>query len=472
MRSLIVLAGYALLCCWTASSETYLVRPDGSGDFPTIQAAIDGASDGDTILLASGVFSGDGNRDIDFVGKAITVGSEAGHPDSCLLDCQGAYQNYHRGFHFTSDEGPGSIIQGITIANGYVGPTSRGGGIYCETGTSPIIRDCVIRSCLANDGGGIFAHEATPAVEGCVIEENEASSGGGIGIERGAVAATNCTIERNIAWNRGGGVESYQAEGSFEDCTISDNYSDGKGGGFYFYQSYPVGSHYALINCTLVGNIAGDTGGGIRVHSSTAVEIVNTIVAFTIDGGAVRQESDASVYLVCCDIYGNAGGDWVGPIAGYLGRFGNISLDPCFCDQESDDYHLWSYSPCDQAYCGLIGAWPVGCWSVQDSGYPATQPSEMPGIVLQPSAPNPFSDATRIAFSIHETEAASSIALIVCDAAGRIVRTLIPPALDAGMGTATWDGRDDSGRPVEAGAYFCRFSVGRETASRRVLLVR
>ncbi|MCK4414565.1 MAG: hypothetical protein KAY32_13585 [Candidatus Eisenbacteria sp.] len=47
-----------------AGAETYLVLPDGTGDFPTIQAAIDAALDGDEILLADGTFTGDGNRDL------------------------------------------------------------------------------------------------------------------------------------------------------------------------------------------------------------------------------------------------------------------------------------------------------------------------------------------------------------------------------------------------------------------------
>ncbi len=49
-------------------------------DQPTIQAGIDAAILGDTVLVADGTYTGDGNRDIDFGGKGIVLKSENG-PD-------------------------------------------------------------------------------------------------------------------------------------------------------------------------------------------------------------------------------------------------------------------------------------------------------------------------------------------------------------------------------------------------------
>ena len=59
-----------------ASAEVFLVRPDGTGDVATIAEAIDAATDGDVIELADGVFTGAGNRNLDFQGKAITLRSQ------------------------------------------------------------------------------------------------------------------------------------------------------------------------------------------------------------------------------------------------------------------------------------------------------------------------------------------------------------------------------------------------------------
>ena len=70
--------------------------------------------------------------------------------------------------------------------------------------------------------------------------------------------------------------------------------------------------------------------------------------------------------LSCCDIFGNAGGDYVGCIEDQAGESGNISLDPLFCGPEIGDFTLSSASPCTpfsepNPECDQIGALPVGC---------------------------------------------------------------------------------------------------------------
>lgn len=59
-----------------ANGATFTIRPDGTGDFPTIQAGIDAIHDGDVLVLADGTFLGAGNRDLDLRGKAITIRSD------------------------------------------------------------------------------------------------------------------------------------------------------------------------------------------------------------------------------------------------------------------------------------------------------------------------------------------------------------------------------------------------------------
>ena len=87
-------------------------------DYPTIQEAMDAAVYGDVVVVANGTYTGPGNTDLNFQGKAFTVKSENG-PDNCTIDCQGTSEDPHRGFVFRSHEGADSVIDGFTIINGF-----------------------------------------------------------------------------------------------------------------------------------------------------------------------------------------------------------------------------------------------------------------------------------------------------------------------------------------------------------------
>jgi hypothetical protein len=62
------------------------VDDDGPADFNNIQTATDDANNVDTTIFADIVYTGTGNRDIDFKGKAVTVRSENDPADCNLLD--------------------------------------------------------------------------------------------------------------------------------------------------------------------------------------------------------------------------------------------------------------------------------------------------------------------------------------------------------------------------------------------------
>jgi hypothetical protein len=324
--------GYCRVFTYTIEpTTTYVVCPDGSGDFLTIQDAIDAANDGDDIELCDATFTGEGNRGIDFLGKAVTVRSRSRNPQACIIDCEHA----DRAFSFVTDEGPASVLEGVTIINGQAPggwPDNVGGAIRCS-GSRPTIRNCVFSGSWGSEGGGLHcAAESELSLAGCVFSGNSAESGGGM-----AVAG---------AW------------AELINCTFSDNSATVSGGGSFGGEE----SEVEFLNCTFDGN-ASPLGGGIY-SGDGYVYMENCITAFSTQGAAIECSENSEAELFCCDVYGNAGGDWVGCIEDQFGIEGNICEDPLFCDPENEDFHIHTDSPCapeNNPDCGLIGAWPAGC---------------------------------------------------------------------------------------------------------------
>lgn len=83
--------------------------------------------------------------------------------------------------------------------------------------------------------------------------------------------------------------------------------------------------------------------------------------------------------------------------------------------------------------------------------------------------PNPFNSGTTLRYSLAEPGQAR---LVIYDALGRRVRVLLDGVQPAGEGIASWDGRDEYGRPAAAGIYFARITAGGSHQSCKMLLLR
>jgi len=223
---------------------------DGSAEHPfdAIQEGIDAAVDGDTVLVLDGTYTGEGNKNLDFDAKAITVRSASGDPDVCIIDCERA----GRGFYFHSGEGPASVVAGFTIRNGFA---DYGGGVY-YAGGNPTISNCTImQNEAAYGGGGIYCNRASPTISNCTIMQNEADiHGGGIYCNTASPTISNCTITGNTAsgWVGGGGIYCYAASPTISNCTISQNEVEWWGRGLLCDRSNPT-----IINCTIAQNSSG-----------------------------------------------------------------------------------------------------------------------------------------------------------------------------------------------------------------------
>jgi len=349
------------LCYSFTTSEEfagYLV-PDV---YPTIQAAIDDASDGDIIWIANGQYSGEGNFEIDFKGKAITVKSKNG-PQNCIIDCQ--FKG--RGFDFHNGENNSSVLDGIQIINGLAG--GSGGGIKC-TASSPMIINCIITACTTGEyGGGMCnSYSSSPILTNCTFSKNSAESklsalgsGGGIcNLVHSSPVLTNCIFSNNFANYSGAGVYNFEnSNPALIRCTFTVNTARHGGGMYNCYDSRPIltncifSSNLAeyggavknseaistLINCTLYSNSA-EMGGGIWNGWGGSAELTNSILWNNSDIYGMTESaqinnahgSRISVINYCC----------LQGFSGALGGIGNIGSDPLFIAPEDGDYHLKS----------------------------------------------------------------------------------------------------------------------------------
>ncbi len=296
-------------------------------DQPTIQAGIDAALFGNTVIVADGTWSGEGNRDLDFGGKSLVLESENG-PAGCIIDCEGSYADPHRGFWFHNGEGPDSVVRGFRIRNGYASEygVEDGGGILCLD-ASPTFEELVISSCIAqSSGGGILAVGSSSQISNCVIRDCIAQfgHGGGVGVHDCAgMKLYNCLVT---------------------GCMALDDYA--YGGGLY---STAFGME--IDGCTFTGNSAGEGAGGVYAHS---FDLIRNSILWDTDGWYPNLFFETTISY--SDVYDTDG--YVQPGAG------NIYADPLFAVGVGGAHYLSqvaagqaSDSPCVDA--GDPGAWLV-----------------------------------------------------------------------------------------------------------------
>ncbi len=320
--------------------ETGITIDDGTGTaYETIQAAVNAAGDGDTVLVEDGIYMGEGNRDIDFNGKAITVRSVTGNPENCIIDCERA----GRGFHFHTEEGPASVVSGFSIINGV--HEEYGGGIYCD-GSSPTIENCIISGNSADIGGGIFCYLlSSPTIRNCTISGNSASEGGGVYCDFSSPTFEECIIDGNEADNGGGGIYcSFVSSPTLKSCTISGN-SANEGGGIYCDFSSPV-----LENCIVSGNSTGLNGGGIYCSFVSSPALKNCTISGNsaiLGGGVFCQNSSPAITNTILE---NNDPDAIyefdlssDPLVTYCLFFNNLDGD--YYDLDTNQYYTGESSP-------------------------------------------------------------------------------------------------------------------------------
>jgi len=397
---------YVLLCalslCASLSLAQSTLRVGPGQTYTTIQAGIDAASPGDTVLVSPGTY----NENIDFKGKAITVKSSDGAAKT-IID-GGA-----RGpaVKFATHETSAATISGFTIQHGgefgwveaylYYGV----GNIYLANSAPTIINNIITEG----NCWGIESNASAPIVQNNVISATQdphgnCDFGGGAaiilwgGTYDGTTArypfVSGNTIENNVqsgledAGGNGGAIAVWGGSPIIQNNIIRNNASPGGSGAGI---NIVYNDHTVIAQNLIYGNNAGCGGGAIATNGYGTLIINNTIVDNVGDntGGFSECAKIAQIYpspdtygadsptdvfinniisgstsypAVNCswfqppsesiqptfqnNILYNAGGPFFGSFCvDVSNKYNNIAADPQFVNQAGHDYHLKSTSP-------------------------------------------------------------------------------------------------------------------------------
>lgn len=343
------------ICLGSAlAAQSTIKVPD---DQPTIQAAIQVAVNGDTVLVSPGTYP----EQIDFLGKAIVVKSSGGATKT-IIDSQDQStwpdSPSNAVVRFKNGEGAGSVLQGFTVTGlSSVGGSGFTAPVFCDAGAQPSIRFCIVSNNKNGHAGGVWGD---PSLSDCLILNNTTRNGSDGGGVHGAPTIVRCVISGNQAISGNGGGVFATAPCDIKGSAIVHNQagSNGRRGGGVFGAA-------RISDCLLFENSASyftqasDQGsavdGAISIVSSTVV--YNTIIDPTQgqNGGGITN----TPVISNCILWGNneneIGISAVVPtvtfcdvLGGYAGT-GNLNLDPLFVDVAVDDYKLQPVSPCIDA---------------------------------------------------------------------------------------------------------------------------
>ncbi len=349
MRSPALAMCLSMVLAISAAATTHTVNPGGTGDYPTIQTAINASAPGDTVELTFGSFTGNGNWDLNFGGRAITVRSASGDPENTAIDCAG-----YRGVSFTSGEGPGSVLEGIAF---WYGDGDVGGGVKC-VGSSPTITNCTFAYCTAGvDGGGLHCAESAPSLTDCALSHcSSVQYGGGAYCDSlSAPSFVSCFFGVNSA-DRGGGLACDACDPVLDDCRFDGNIAGVNGAGVYCWNDAAP----SLISCSFRWNDATANGGGAYLASGASGNFTEcTFSENNAEKGAgIVLSSPRAVTLVDCEFDLNTAQLGGGGLYVYATDSTSV-FTGCDFDQNSSDInggavHLRSSSPrltdCDFLY--------------------------------------------------------------------------------------------------------------------------
>lgn len=442
--------------------------------YSTIQAAINAAVNGDTVLVAPGTYL----ENINFRGKNIVVtsnyfltndpqiinstvinGSTPVHTDtaSCVI-----IANY---------EDSTTVLQGFTITGG--------------TGT--LWDDEHASGNRYREGGGILIQYSKPIIQNNIIRNNFATNlaGGAVGAGGGGIRMgdSNPTVINNIIMQNQGrygpGIVMNYSGGTFKNniiCLNSGGQNYGGGGAFWILSNSPAGPRI-IENNTIINNTTISGCGGLTIQGST-VSLKNNIIRGNTSTNSNQIDYSGAVTVSYCNIQG-----------GFPGT-GNLNVDPLFADT---NYILQNSSPCiDKGDSGTVyndipdpvnplnAKYPSKGTLRNDIGayggpLAALLTNQLIGVQiysaeipqryrLYQNYPNPFNPVTKIKFDLPKS---GFVKLIVYDILGKQVSIIVNEHLSSGSYTA-----DLNASVLSSGIYFYTLQSGDFITTKKMILTK
>ncbi len=297
---------FVLCAAGRAHSAVHLVKPDGTGDYVTIQDAITSSVSGDTIQLDDGTFTGPGNKDLDPGGRNLVFQPAPGA--SPVIDCEDS----GRAFYIHGGEDASLLITGLRIINGYVpdGPMSKGGAIIVEN-ASPTLKENVFAHNEAWSGGAVYFDNSSSLVLRNRFDDNGCNLCSFSSAIYAAVSALTiydnnfrCSMSQRA-------IFAYGCTLSIENNTFLD------------YSYVDAMSHINADSCDVIltGNYFEGRNGGVWLYRSTGIVRANhffDLYKMVWGGGVYCEDSDVDVLFNYFDDAADGAVDY------YYGSTGNI----------------------------------------------------------------------------------------------------------------------------------------------------
>jgi len=292
-----LLAACSVLSLAFASAAEFKVP----GDFPTIQAALDAATNGDKVIVAPGTYQ----ETLSFGGKDIELASATG-AQFTTLDVANT-----TGIGI----GPNGSLVGFTVRNGKL----PYGGAVKVTGRNSYIADNVFEG-NASDGraetGSITMLDASPVIERNVFRHNTASGSPVTPI--------------------GGLIDLWRASAPL----IANNiFHDNQNAAITIYQTNP-GTSPVIVNNTIVRTRTGISMPPIGLMGNMVIR--NNIIVHSQIGVAGRN--DLAQFWQHNLVFGNSDYNYYRS-PDLTGVGGNLSADPLFLDSANNDFRIAITSP-------------------------------------------------------------------------------------------------------------------------------